>query len=308
MTDETLDPRDTPEQAPVEPDPAAPDAREPSAQHSHDAPDVEPAEADPAVPDTEHAGTRTDTPQGGNVISMPRWVPAAIVIALFVGVGLGLVIGLLIGGDEATAAAPPEPTVTTDASSVPDVTTTVTLDPDVLAYGEVTVTGDPLPAMQSGAADTSTGLAIPGLAGIGVDGEDVAFSNDGRAKIILFVAHWCPHCREEVPIVRDWLAGDGLPEDIDLYAVSTFTDPARANFPPPPWFEAEDWPAPVILDDQSSTAARSFGINAVPAWVFVWDDGTVAFRGTGKPDAAGLDAVVTTLQEGPTPPAEGEQG
>ena len=29
------------------------------------------------------------------------------------------------------------------------------------------------------------------------DGADVAIANDGRAKLILFLAHWCPHCQEQ---------------------------------------------------------------------------------------------------------------
>jgi thiol-disulfide isomerase/thioredoxin len=297
MTDDTLDPRETPEPTDAglgpETDQPIGDAAGPPSQ-------PEPAAAGPSAA------------PGAGTITMPKWVPAAIVIALFVGVGLGLVIGLLLGGDgDPAVAAPPETTITTsvtattDASSVPESTPPVTLDPDVLAYGAVTVTGDPLPAMQSGAEDQSAGLAIPGLAGIDGDGADVSFAADGRAKIILFVAHWCPHCQEEIPVVRDWLAGDPLTEDIDLYAVATFTDPTRPNFPPTTWLEQENWAAPVILDDENSTAARSFGITAVPAWVFVWEDGTVAFRGTGKPDAAALDSVVTSLLEGPAPPSDG---
>jgi thiol-disulfide isomerase/thioredoxin len=270
--------------------------------------------AEPATGETPAAGeaptgempVTAETPEtprerGGATITMPRWVPAAIVIALFVGVGLGVVIGLLLGGDDTAAAT----TATTDASSVPGSTPPATLDPNVLAYGAVTVSGDPLPAMQSGQEDRSAGLAMPGLSGIDIEGGDVGFAADGRAKIILFVAHWCPHCREEIPVVREWLTGDPLGDDVDLYTVATFTDPARANFPPTTWLEAESWTSPVILDDEGSTAARSFGITAVPAWVFVWEDGTVAFRGTGKPDGAALDAVLTTLREGPNPPDDG---
>lgn len=259
--------------------------------------------SEPAAEERSAPEPTAEPSRSGPTITMPRWVPAAIVIALFVGVGLGVVIGLLLGGDDADSSAASGATTTTDVSRV-DPTTPATLDPDVLAYGAVTVTGSALPAMQSGSADTSAGLAIPGLAGIDTSGAEVGFEADGRAKIILFVAHWCPHCQEEIPVVRDWLAGEPLPEGIDLYTVATFTDPSRPNFPPSTWLDDEGWTAPVILDDEDSTAARSFGITAVPAWVFVWEDGTIAFRGTGKPDAAALDAVVDTLQEGPTPPGD----
>ena len=37
------------------------------------------------------------------------------------------------------------------------------------------------------------------------EGDAVAITNDGRPKIILLFAHWCPHCQNEVPVVTEWL-------------------------------------------------------------------------------------------------------
>ena len=38
----------------------------------------------------------------------------------------------------------------------------------------------------------------------------------GRPKVLLFLAHWCPHCQPEVPLVQAWLDSGGLPADVDL--------------------------------------------------------------------------------------------
>jgi uncharacterized protein (DUF1800 family) len=33
--------------------------------------------------------------------------------------------------------------------------------------------------------------------------KQIGIANDGKAKVVLFVAHWCPHCRREVPLLAD---------------------------------------------------------------------------------------------------------
>ena len=67
-----------------------------------------------------------------------------------------------------------------------------------------------LPAFQATADDPAVGRAMPEVRGTSFDGSSVAIANDGRAKVLLFVAHWCPHCQREVPVVQAWLDGRGL--------------------------------------------------------------------------------------------------
>jgi thiol-disulfide isomerase/thioredoxin len=106
-------------------------------------------------------------------------------------------------------------------------------------------------------------------------------TDDGRPKIVLFVAHWCPYCQAEVPVVREWVAAGEVPDGVDVYSVSTLTEFGRANYPPRPWFEREEWNVPLIVDDAQETAAKAFGLNAVPFWVFIGADGTIAGRAAG---------------------------
>lgn len=54
----------------------------------------------------------------------------------------------------------------------------------------VTVTGVPLPQYVEGAADAAVGLALPDLEGESFDGTPVSITNDGRAKVLLVLAHW----------------------------------------------------------------------------------------------------------------------
>ena len=54
----------------------------------------------------------------------------------------------------------------------------------------VTVAGTPLPFMPEQGADPALGLAMPEVSGQSFDGTPVEIKNDGRPKIILFLAHW----------------------------------------------------------------------------------------------------------------------
>ena len=43
----------------------------------------------------------------------------------------------------------------------------------------------------------------------------VSIEADGRPKIVVFLAHWCPHCQAEVPRLVDWFGENGVPDDVD---------------------------------------------------------------------------------------------
>lgn len=162
-------------------------------------------------------------------------------------------------------------------------------------FGSPTVTGQPLLLLPDGVQDPAIGTPAPEVTGADFDGTPVEITNDGNAKIIIFVAHWCPHCQNEVPVVQAWLDGGPLPEGIDFYSVATSSSATRPNFPPSAWLKREGWTAPVIVDDEINTVGSSFGLTAFPFWVFVAPDGTVAARVTGEVTPDVLDTAVASL-------------
>jgi thiol-disulfide isomerase/thioredoxin len=165
-------------------------------------------------------------------------------------------------------------------------------------FGSPTVSGDALPTLVDPAADPAVGAPIPVVAGSDFDGAGVSLAADGRAKIILFLAHWCSHCQAEVPVVQEWLDGGGLPDGVDFYSVATSISETRENYPPDAWLEREGWTPPVVVDDEASTIGVSYGLNAFPYWVFVYPDGTVAGRTTGQLPADVLDQIAAELSAG----------
>lgn len=171
---------------------------------------------------------------------------------------------------------------------------------DVIANASVNVTGNPLPLYipDSGTDDQGIGLIAPEVIGQDFKGNTVSISHDGKPKMIVFLAHWCPHCQNEVPAVQSWLAGGALPDGIDLYSVATSNDPLRGNYPPSDWLSREGWTPPVIIDDSASTTSNSFGLSAFPYWVFVDGDGTVLGRRTGNIPTFELDQIAFALAAG----------
>src|SRR6185503_4701316 len=100
---------------------------------------------------------------------------------------------------------------------------------DVAQTRAVAVTGNALPQYGDG-TDAAVGRPAPELRGASFDGTPVAVTRDGRAKLVLFVAHWCPHCQREVPVVISHLRTAPLPKDVDLVAVATSTSADRPNY------------------------------------------------------------------------------
>lgn len=167
---------------------------------------------------------------------------------------------------------------------------------DGLAYGSPSVGGVPLAPMVSGGADPTVGAAIPKITGQGFDGSEVVIDPaDVTPKVILFLAHWCPHCQDEVPQVQAWIDENGVPAGVDLYSVATSTSSSRENFPPAEWLARENWSIPVLVDDEAQTIGAAFGISAFPFWVFVDADGRVLQRIAGSLDVTTLSAAIDQM-------------
>ena len=147
----------------------------------------------------------------------------------------------------------------------------------------VSVTGAALPKFEPGGADdAAVGKTIPDVKGQSFDGSPVEIRNDGRAKLIVFVAHWCPHCQKEIPLLAKWLKSNALPSGVDLYTVSTSVTSGRPNHPPSTWLKKEGWKAPTLADSEDQEAADAFGLSAFPYFVAVDGSGKVVARTSGE--------------------------
>lgn len=164
-----------------------------------------------------------------------------------------------------------------------------------LVYGTPVVSGVPLAPLSADGSDSALGAAIPTITGQSFDGSEVVIDPaDGRPKVILFLAHWCPHCQTEVPVVQGWIDENGMPENVDLYSVATSTSSTQANFPPSEWLEDENWTVPVVVDDEAQTVGSAFGLTAFPFWAFVDGEGRLLQRVAGGLEA---DVIANAIAE-----------
>jgi thiol-disulfide isomerase/thioredoxin len=180
-----------------------------------------------------------------------------------------------------------------------DNTTTGGGNADPATTGTVAVSGNPLPQFTDTSDDPAVGMTLPTLEGNDQTGAPMTIGADGRPTMIMFVAHWCPHCQREVPVVQQWVDDGRLPEGVDLVSVSTAIDPNRPNYPPDAWLADEGWTAPVLVDADNS-AAQAVGLSAYPFFVAIDGDGTVVLRTSGELTTDQLDAIASTLAQAPT--------
>jgi len=160
----------------------------------------------------------------------------------------------------------------------------------VQEQGPVEVGGSALPPFPQVPAlvapadqDPAVGQTPPTLTGEGFDGERVVIDPaDGTAKVVVFLAHWCPHCQAEVPVLQGWIDDGNLPDDVEVYGVSTAVTQDRPNYPPSEWLEREGWTGPVLLDDPDSSAATAWGLRSFPYLVFIDTEGKVVARASGE--------------------------
>lgn len=221
------------------------------------------------------------------------------------------------GGDDDAAepvATPPPaesvepcPAPTTPATSVPAGGPTATVPPDapealLPAIGPVDVIGTPLADLGEAtiATDPARCAAAPVLVGLGFDGEPVTIdaATDGPTMVV-FLAHWCPHCNAEVPRLTELRDAGRFPEWLNIVAVATGSSPDRPNFPPGDWLESRDWTWPAMADgiDMATgtwVAATAYGISGFPFIALVDGNGNVTARWSGESTPDELIARIDT--------------
>jgi thiol-disulfide isomerase/thioredoxin len=168
------------------------------------------------------------------------------------------------------------------------------------AYGKVIATGPALPEATPD-ADLSLGQTAPVIEGSGFDGSSVVAPVPDKPTVVIFLAHWCPHCQAEVPRISDWLSSAGMPNGVELVAVATSNEPTAANFPAGAWLHREGWPVPTMLDDEARSAAQAFGIGGFPYFVAVDATGEVVQRMSGELTRQQFDDLVSAARTGARP-------
>lgn len=202
--------------------------------------------------------------------------------------GLAGAAVLLTGGDEASSG----------GVLAPGETPRDTYGDDVEQNRPVTVTGDPLPGLEATQpVDVGVGAAMPVIEGASFDGRPMTIGGptDGPT-LYTFLAHWCIHCNNEIPELIELNNRDGIPDGVNVVAISTGVDKSAPNYPPSDWLVNKNWPSqwPVMADSVESTAFVTNGGSGFPYLMIVDADGNLLARKSGEQKAEDLAAWIST--------------
>ena len=178
-----------------------------------------------------------------------------------------------------------------------DTTTTTTLPAQ---YQDVKVTGSTLAPLGDTGTDASAGKVAPALSGKTFAGGEISVTpgSETQPTLLVYLAHWCPHCNREVPRLVEMHDKGLMPKDLRIVGVLTASREDQANWPPSRWIVDMKWPWEVMVDDQVSTAATAYGVDGFPFLVVVGKDGKVLARHSGEMEIAEVQSWLDTALAG----------
>lgn len=161
-------------------------------------------------------------------------------------------------------------------------------------YQPVTVTGEALPALGDGAIDPALGMTAPALSGARFNGSEVTITpgTTGKPTMLVFLAHWCPHCNREVPRLVEWNDKGLVPEGLRVVGITTASRDDQANWPPSEWIQSMNWPFDIMADSQNADAAQAYGVDGYPFMVILDAQGRVALRTSGEHELGQITEMV----------------
>jgi len=162
----------------------------------------------------------------------------------------------------------------------------------------VTVTGTALPKFTAVQGDTAVGQDAPKLDGFDFAGKPVTIDYSQGPTMVVFLAHWCPHCNAEIPVLLKWKNSGQMPANLKVVGVSSDVRPTSAHYPPSKWLPGMGWSWPSIADSAEMTAFKAFGQGGFPFFVVVGTDGKVKLRNSGEIPANQLSPMINAALNG----------
>jgi cytochrome c biogenesis protein CcmG, thiol:disulfide interchange protein DsbE len=162
-------------------------------------------------------------------------------------------------------------------------------------FGDPTISGEALPSYVSGTEDAAVGETAPTVRGENFDGEPTSIE-PGKPRMIVFLAHWCPHCNAEAPRLAAFLADPGLPDGVELTIVPTGSQPEAEFWPPSEWLnDVGLGQVETLVDSEDQTVAAAYGLSAYPFIVTLDADGRVLERVSGEQPEGFFDETFAEL-------------
>jgi thiol-disulfide isomerase/thioredoxin len=162
-------------------------------------------------------------------------------------------------------------------------------------FQKITSTGDALEGLGSAAVDPALGKQAPTLQGYNFAGAPVNIQPgaDGKPTLLVFLAHWCPHCNAEVPRLNEWREKGLVPDGLRVVGVTTSSRKDQANWPPSNWISEMNWQFETLADSEEGDAAFAYGVDGFPFLVLVNGEGKVVSRFSGEMEVEQLQEFIS---------------
>ena len=189
-----------------------------------------------------------------------------------------------------TVLAPTVDTAVADTTPTPSVADTFSIE------------GDPLPMFNAAAAtDPAVGMPAPAVIGFDYEGNQIRIDPAEGPQLVMFQAHWCPHCARNLPNVVTWLEDGTIPSWLPVTLVSTAESPSSGeNYPADEWLQEMGWSGRVLRDSNEGDGAPgraglAYGASGWPYFVVIGVDGNVLARTSGELTQADMRKLLQGL-------------
>lgn len=193
---------------------------------------------------------------------------------LFAYIALVVIAASVVGfGVTSLSTADPEPTASTVIGGVAPA-----------EFQKITRVGDALEPLGDATVDPALGKTAPTLQGYSLAGAPINIQPgaNGKPTLVVFLAHWCPHCNAEVPRLNEWRDKGLVPADLRVVGVTTSSRKDQANWPPSNWISDMKWQFETMADSEENDAAFAYGVDGFPFMVLVNGEGKVVSRHSGE--------------------------
>ncbi len=163
----------------------------------------------------------------------------------------------------------------------------------LLQVQPVTISGDPLPTPEAGAPDNGPGKSVPRIDGRTFGSRRISIK-PGKPTLVVAINRADPEVEGEVKAIVQWHHAELTPEALNVVTLVTGPGRAGAADPVSSWLVREEWPFPVLVDDENSSAAAALGFVATPGILLIDTDGVARYRVLG---ALPIDRLVQEIKD-----------
>ena len=166
-------------------------------------------------------------------------------------------------------------------------------------YQDSEIVGDSLPQMPDTGEDSAIGMKVPEIRAKNFDGGPVSLriASIKRPTMVVFLAHWCPHCNREIPRILELDSKGGIPSSLRVVGVATGSRDDQPNWPPSTWLDDMGWKWETAADSQDQKIFSAYGGTSFPTMVLVAPDGTVKNRFSGEVEVDDLGTRIKTFMD-----------